>query len=319
MFDWRAAFLVLGLPGIGVAILLKLTVREPPRGYTDPPDIVRPERTALSAAVMELLSKPSFWLMTAGATIAAFSGYGIASFQSLYLQRTFDLSAGQAAVYFNVPSYAAAAVGTLFVGWLAERMANRDETAIAWLPAAGLIACVPIYWWAFTTNSQLICVLTLMAGGFVKYGYLAAQYTIGLGVVSMRVRATAIAVLLFVVNLFGYGFGPLSAGVISDILFRRSLADEDLTGVVTRPMCDAAQEAINVVSRTAETTLNPAEISGILSGLEQPLTDAQFAFCNIANASSTEGSMLLIASLYALAGGFFFACARFYKRDLPAR
>ena len=47
-----------------------------------------------------------------------------------------------------------------------------------------------------------------MIGGFVKYGYLAAQYTIGQGVVSMRVRAMATAVLLFVVNLIGYGFGP---------------------------------------------------------------------------------------------------------------
>ncbi len=183
----------------------------------------------------------------------------------------------------------------------------------------GLIVCVPIYWFAFTTTSQLYCVLALMAGGFVKYGYLAAQYTIGQGVVSMRVRATAIAVLLLVVNLLGYGFGPLFAGVVSDVFFRGSLASEGFAGVVTRQMCDGAQEAVNVVSRAAETALSAADVSGILAGLEQPLTDAQFAFCNVANASSTQAAMLTIASIYAFAGVFFLTCSRFYKRDLVAR
>ena len=60
-----------------------------------------------------------------------------------------------------------------------------------------------------------LILIGLMAGGFIKYGYLAAQYTIGQGVVTMRVRATAIAVLLFVVNLLGYGLGPLFAGFVS--------------------------------------------------------------------------------------------------------
>ncbi|MGE0409023.1 MAG: spinster family MFS transporter [Amphiplicatus sp.] len=319
MFDWRVAFFVLGLPGVAVAILLKVTVKEPPRGYTDPPGAVKSERAALSAAIKELLSKPSFWLMTVGATLAAFCGYAIASFQSLYLQRTFDLSAGQAAVNFNVPAYVASALGTVFIGWLAERMSRRDETAIAWMPAVGLIACVPVYWWAFTTNSQMYCLIALTLAGFMKYGYLAAQYTIGQGVASLRVRATAIAVMLFVINLLGYGFGPLFAGVVSDIFFRGSLADAGLTGVVTRPMCDAAQEAVNVASRSAQAPLSATDISPILTGLDQPLTDAQFAFCNAANASSTETSMLFTTSIYALAGLFFLLCARFYKRDLVAR
>ena len=55
----------------------------------------------------------------------------------------------------------------------------------------------------------------------MKYGYIAAQYTIGQGVVTMRVRAMAIAVLLFIANLIGYGFGPLFIGYTSDVFFAR--------------------------------------------------------------------------------------------------
>jgi len=319
MFDWRTAFFVVGLPGVAIAILLKTTVTEPPRGYSDPPDAPRAEHTPLSIAIRELLSKPSYWHMTVAATIAAFCGYAIASFQSLYLQRTFDLSAGEAAVYFNTPSSVAAAAGTFVTGWLAARLMHRDVTAIAWLPGFGLLLAVPIYWWSFTTDSEIYCLIGLMLGGFIKYGYLAAQYTIGQGVVTMRVRATATAVLLFVVNLLGYGCGPLFAGFVSDVYFRSSLADAGYEGVVTRSMCDGAQEAVNAASRAADAALTSSDISSLLGGLSRPLTDAQFEFCNVANASSTQASMLTIGMIYALAGVFFLICARYYKKDLVAR
>jgi predicted MFS family arabinose efflux permease len=319
MFDWRTAFFVVGVPGLAVAVLLKLTVREPPRGFTDPPHVARPDSTPLALAMKELMSKPSYWYMTGGATVAAFCGYAIASFQSLYLQRTFDLSAGEAAVYYNVPSALACALGTFLTGWLAARMMHRDETAIAWLPGIGLLISMPIYWWAFTTGDRLFCLTGLIVGGFLKYGYLAAQYTIGQGVVTMRVRATATAVMLFVVNLLGYGLGPLFAGVVSDLFFRSSLAAAGYQGAVDRAMCDAAQEATNAAGRALETSLTGANISAVLASLERPLTNAQYAFCQVANQSSTEAAMLATSAIYVLAGAFFLICARYYKQDLVAR
>jgi hypothetical protein len=90
----------------------------------------------------------------------------------------------------------------------ATRLYKIYPGAIAWVPAIGLGISVPFYLFAFTTESLLWAGIGLSIAGFSKYGYLAAQYTIGQGVVTMRVRATATAVLLFIVNLLGYGFGP---------------------------------------------------------------------------------------------------------------
>src|SRR5687767_4356809 len=59
-FGWRAAFMVVGLPGIIVAIVFRLTVKEPPRGYTDAPGTVRRDRPTFGDAMKELASKPSF-------------------------------------------------------------------------------------------------------------------------------------------------------------------------------------------------------------------------------------------------------------------
>lgn len=291
-FGWRTAFFVLGIPGILIAIVLKLTVKEPPRGYTDPPGTPRRERPRFSDGLRELASKPSFWTMTVAATIAAFCGYGIASFQSLFLNRSFGLSAGEAAVYINAPVALASAVGTFATGWLAEKLGARHPNAIAWLPGIGLLACVPFYFWAFTTDSLTFALIGLCVGGAIKYGYLAAQYTIGQGVVSAQVRAVATAVLLFVVNLLGYGLGPLFIGALSDIIFNLQVADLGAADL-TRKACEGAARAA--------------------------LSPERDAICEVAHPGSLQQSMLITAALYGVGGVFFFITCRWLKRDMVAK
>ena len=291
-FGWRWAFFIVGAPGLLIAAILKLTVREPPRGYTDPPGTIRREKARFSDGLRELASKKSFWAMAVGATIAAFCGYGISSFQSLFINRTFGLTAGEAALMINAPVGVASAVGTLATGWLAERMAKRHPTAIAWLPAIGLTLSVPLYVLAFSTDQLWICLVALSVAGCIKYGYLAAQYTIGQGVVSAQVRAVSTAILLFLVNLLGYGLGPLFIGALSDMLFGLQVAALGASDL-TRSACEAATRA----------TLT---------------TDLQ-AVCNVAHPESLQLSLLLTSCLYAVGGLSFLVTCRWLKDDLVAK
>lgn len=315
-FGWRAAFLILGLPGVAVAAILILTTKEPPRGYTDPPDMPRPAEVSLRDAWSELLARPAYWWMVAGATIAAFCGYAIVSFQSLFLQRSFDLTAGEAALQFNAPAAAAGALGTWLMGRIASALSHRSSGAVAWLAAGGLLAAIPFYLLAFTASSFWLCAVSLALAYFVKYGYIGAQLTITQGVVSMRVRATATAVLLFLINLVGYGLGPLFAGYLSDASFARAQSASIVATDLTRTMCDAAQHQVTEESRRAAASIPGAELQDVLAALPQPVTDAQYAFCLEANASSTQFSMLLITSLYVLAALAFAASARRLHHDL---
>jgi predicted MFS family arabinose efflux permease len=315
-FGWRAAFLILGLPGVAVAVVLVMTTREPPRGFTDPPDLPRPTEVPLRDAWSELLSRPAYWWMTAGATVAGFSGYAIVSFQSLYLQRSFDLTAGEAALQFGAPAAAAGAVGTWLMGRLASALSHRSPGAVAWLAAGGLAACIPFYFLAFTATGLWLCAASLALAYFVKYGYLGAQFTITQGVVSMRVRATATAVLLFLINLVGYGLGPLFAGFLSDTSFARAQSASVVAAGLTRSMCDAAQQRVTEASRLGAGPLPGPELDSLLAELSQPVTGGQYTFCLEANAASTQFSMLLITSLYVLAALAFAASARRLRRDL---
>lgn len=280
IFDWRTAFFIVGLPGLLIAALFKLTVKEPPRGYTDPAGVEKKERAELSEAIRELTTKPAFWYMTCAATIAAFCGYGISSFQSLFLVRTHGITTGEAAIWINAPVALSAALGTFAMGWLATRLYSKYPGAIAWMPAIGLAFSIPFYFVAFTTESLLLAAMGLIIGGASKYGYLTAQYTIGQGVVSMRVRAMATAVLLFVVNLVGYGFGPLFIGALSDMLFSSGTADLGIAvGELARSQC------------------HPSVVGDLSTELQ--------SVCGQVYSQSLQSAMLIMASLYGAAALFF--------------
>ena len=150
VFDWRTAFVVVGLPGLLIAVIFKLTVKEPPRGFTDPKGTQSNEPVSLREAIRELTTKPAFWLMTAGATVAAFCGYGISSFQSIFLVRTHEITTGEAAIWINTPVSLSAAIGTFATGWLATRLYKKHPGAIAWLPAFGLALSIPFYVFALS-------------------------------------------------------------------------------------------------------------------------------------------------------------------------
>jgi len=291
-FGWRMAFLIVGMPGIAVAIILKLTVREPPRGYTDPPGAPRREKARFADSMAEIASKRSFWTMAVAATIAAFCGYAISTFQSLFLNRTFGLSAGEAAVLINVPVGIIAAFGTFATGWLAERLTPRFPNAIAWLPGWGMILGVPFYILAFTTENLWLCAAGLCIGGALKYSYLTGQYTIGQGVVSAQARAVSIAILLFIVNLLGYGLGPLFMGALSDFLFTLQVSGLGAPEL-TRKACETAARA------------------GISADLK--------AVCEIAHPQSLQRSMLITSAIYAVGGVFFLITCRTLSKDMVAK
>jgi MFS family permease len=291
-YGWKMAFIVVGLPGVLVAILFKLTVKEPPRGHTDPPGTEVAGRSNFADAMKILLSKKSYWAMVAGTTLASFCGYGITNFQSIFLQRTFAINVQDASLYVNAPVAAASAVGTLLTGWLAERLLKRHPNAIAWIPGTGLIVSVGFYIWAFTTDHKWACVTGLILGGFVKYGNLACQYTVAQGVVGVRERATATAVLIFMQNMIGYSLGPLFIGAVSDILFHRKIDAMGLAEPLTRKMCESKTIVLDA---------------------------AQAAACKVAHPESLQHSMLITACIYALSGAFLLLCCRWLQKDLVAR
>ncbi len=289
---WRIAFVVVGVPGVLIALLVLMTIKEPPRGYSDPPDTKTESKAHWGEAFNELKTKPTFWWMAIGASLVAFVGYGLISFQAPFLQREHGLDVRDAAVNFGAPLSLAAALGTFLGGYITEKLTPRSSTAVAWVPAVGLLIAVPCYLSAFFMDDLRAIFIMWGIGAMAHYAYLGAQYNIGQGVVSNRSRATAIAVLLILVSLIGNGIGPYFVGFMSDLFMSMALANSEFASELTPAVCLAKD-----------------------SGLDA----ARQAVCEQANTDGLKQAMGATVCWFLIAAGCFFMSARTLKRDFVAQ
>ncbi|MGH1421147.1 MAG: spinster family MFS transporter [Hyphomonas sp.] len=226
---WRIAFVVVGAPGVLIAAILWMTVKEPPRGYTEKPDGRKVEKASFGAAFAEIGKKKTFWWGAFGAAFVAFVGYGLQSFQAPFLQRVYGIGVREAALFYGAPLSLCAAAGTFGGGFLSEKLQSRFHSVVAWLPAVGLMIAVPCYIGAFFAPTMQLTFILWMVAAFCHYSYLGAQYSIATSIASPRARATAVAVLLLMVSIIGNGIGPLFVGMMSDFFMGNQIAAAGLT------------------------------------------------------------------------------------------
>jgi predicted MFS family arabinose efflux permease len=236
---WRLAFVLIGAPGLLVTLLVYFSVKEPPRGHSDPPTASPQRASSFASSFKELLSKPSYWWMALGGLLAGLVMYGVVAFQAPLLQRGHGLSVQQAALQFGLPIAVASAFGTFFCGWAVEKLTSRFFSVVAWMPAIGAVLAVPFYLIAFHSADLGQVRLFWLVASFFLYFPVGSQYAIGQGVVSSRSRATAIAVLLFIVSGLGGSAGPYLLGMASDYFSLTYLHASTVAGNLTPHLCKA--------------------------------------------------------------------------------
>ena len=296
MFSWREAFLVLGIPGVVFGVIFLFTVKEPPRGYADPPGESTPEKTSMGDTIRELSAKPTFWMNIIAAALVAFVGYGVSNFQVAFFQRVHDMSISEVTLQIAVPLGLAASFGAFITGYMTEKLSGRYPNCVAWLPGVMLILCVPFYWIGFTTESIPFALGVLIVGAILHYSYLGAQYTICQGVANPRSRATAVALFLFIVNLIGYGCGPLALGLLSDILMSGDLAASQFAAELTPQLCKGRPEEL-------------------IAALGAPQAQA----CLTASGEGLRWAILYMAGIFAVAGVIYIYLCKTLQRDLVAK
>lgn len=215
-FDWRTAFLMLGLPGVAAALLLKLTVKEPPRVAT------QVKAPSFGETVRSIAGKASFWHVAFGGALISFVGYGSSQFLVSHIVRNYDLGAtlpeevANASYAFGVIAGVSTGLGTFLGGFLADRLAGRHPRVLSWLPALGMAFAIPLYALSFLQTEFIWAFVFLLLAPIAHYLYLGPMYAVTQGVASPRTRATATAFLLLIVNLIGYGLGPPFVGLAND-------------------------------------------------------------------------------------------------------
>lgn len=243
-YGWRNTFLWLGAPGVALAAVLWLTTREPAR--TTPAEEAGNFRSTMAV----LARKPSYWHVAFGSALAAFVGYGVKQYLTSFLIRSHSLTLLQGATVVAVALGICSAIGVYFSGHVIYRYSKRYPRILVWLPALGLALATPLFLLVFHLKAIGPAFTALLLASATHVFYMGPMFAVCQGVAPPRMRATALAVTLVLVNLIGYGLGPPVIGALSDMLANASLAAQG----ITRNLCSTT---------TAQTTCAAALGTGL--------------------------------------------------------
>jgi MFS family permease len=248
-FSWRIAFMMVGLPGVLIALAIKGLIKEPPRGHSEPdpqPALVedvaadtpaRP-KASLSEELKEIRSvvgilfgKWPVMNMVFGITLVSFAGYGGGQFAPPYFIRTFGLNYAQVGAIIGLVGGLSSGLGTLIGGFLTDRLARRSARWYALTPAIGVALSFPLYAAVYGAPTWRMAAAFLLLPGLFSYTYLGPTFGVVQNMVDTRRRATATAILFFFLNLIGLGGGPPFAGWVIDQYAAFHFAHPDMPSV----------------------------------------------------------------------------------------
>jgi MFS family permease len=236
LIGWRLTFIVVGILGLAIAPLFKLTVKEPKRGRYDS---TTSDVTAVpfSSVIQILKTKKSFWFLSLGGASASMMTYGLLFWFPSFLVRSFN---AELVTFFSwLPSFMLPTdpspvlfvsyfyglillVGGIAGIWLgavvSDKLGETDKTIYGRAPAYSFIATIPFFLIGILSNSLIIVFFSFMiiqALSFVMMGPLVSSLQ---HIVSPNMRATTSAIALFINNLVGIGLGNLLIGILSDFL-----------------------------------------------------------------------------------------------------
>ena len=223
---WRAAFWVVGLPGIVLALLVRLTLREPPRGLADGA-APAPSPPPMKEVLRRLAAKRSFQHLSFAAALHAFVGYGVSGFHPSFLIRTHHFSVAETGLILSMVAAVSGIGGTWLGGYLADRFTNwrKDVRWQLWVPGIATLINVPVALLAYTQPDRYAVIALLFISLVFGVMYLGPTFATIQRLVSARERALGSALLLLVINLVGLGLGPWLVGTVSDLLNQVYLAD----------------------------------------------------------------------------------------------
>ncbi len=214
-FGWRQAFLVVGIPGILLAILMKLTVKEPPRGHSEGRS-EELEKVPFLDVIRTMWGFKSFRQISLGAATQAFVGYGAIAWMPAFLIRTHGMSSGEAGTALGLIIGIAGGLGTFLGGWLGDRIGRKDIRWYMWIPGYGFLLAVPTSLGVFLFDDLWLILALYAIPAFTVNLYTGPTFGMTQSLAPLAMRASASALLLFIINIIGLVLGPTAVGALSD-------------------------------------------------------------------------------------------------------
>ncbi len=217
---WRAAFFVVGLPGLLAAVATRFVLVEPPRGALEG---LRVEAAVASTREVFafMLRQPTFRHLAIASALYAFAAYGFTIWGSTFLIRVHHMSLAETGVAMGLVQGLGGGLGTYAGGRMSDALSRRDERFAVWVAAVGGAMALPFLalflLWPERTGALAGYSVAMVFSVF----FVGPSYGLVQSLARVRMRAQAAALLLFAINLIGLGIAPLVVGMLNDALATR--------------------------------------------------------------------------------------------------
>ena len=278
-FGWRSAFEIAAVPGLLLAAITFLCVREPVRGGSEHAALEKGV-PSLVQVIARLWASHGFRHMLMAGVITAFIGFGMITFVHPFFVRAYSLDYTTAAIAFALMNSVSNAFGFLAGGLVTDRLIKRDIRFYGWLPAAGAIISCPLYILGFSQVHWIPALVILTVPGLFSATWFAPTFAVTQNLVTPRMRASAIALLSLALNLAGMTLGPAVTGALSDFFASRNFLPGDYA-----VQCAPSHAAIS-------------------------------ASCQSASAQGIRYALMLVVCLFLVSGLHFARAGSHLKREL---
>ncbi len=212
---WRWTFVIIGAPGVLLAILLVFTFSEPIRGQFDAV-YTREAKPSFVHSAKELFASSTYRYIVIAYSAATFSIYGLLQWLPSYYTRTFELSSTAIGTFFGITLGVGLTVGVLVGGAMGNYLMKRNQRWGLWMPAISMASSIPFVF-LLLSSKDFYSAAGANFAFFALSGMISGPlFAVIQGISLPDTRATATAMLMFVASILGIGGGPLAVGVISD-------------------------------------------------------------------------------------------------------
>ena len=219
LYGWRSAFMAVGMPGLIIAAIVRITLKEPIRGASEGRATEsQVEAPSVKSSAMTFMRTPALRHIALGAALNSFVGYGAITWLPTFLDRSYAMSSSDIGTYLSLIIGVGGGLGTFLGGYLADILSKRDVRWNLWLPAVAILAALPFTFGVYLSDTASATLLYFIIPAMVGTIYLGPCLAMVQALVPLRMRTVASAILLFVVNIIGMGLGPQVVGIISDLL-----------------------------------------------------------------------------------------------------
>lgn len=220
VFGWRTTFMMIGIPGVLVAILVKLTLREPRLKQQELRQRTKTvtKQPSLAEVFVVLWQQRTFRHILLTVCIGYFFSMGTSQWLAVFFMRSYGMESAELGAWLALCFGAGGLLGNYLGGYCATRFASNRERvqmrALAFVKVCFGLLSAMIYLSPSQHTALMFVALSAFVGSLTNGPLFSAVQSL----VSDRMRSVTLALIFLFANLIGFGLGPLVIGVLSDFL-----------------------------------------------------------------------------------------------------